>query len=82
MGPLGELNGVQRGADVAVLGQQEAGEPAALIGKAHGQHESQGLHQPRVGLWGQGSKISVGLKLINFPKAAVKGQKGSERAIR
>lgn len=63
VGLLGELDGIQRGADVAVLGQQEASEPAALISKAHGEHEGQGLHQPRVGLWGQGSKVSVGLNL-------------------
>lgn len=50
VGPLGKLDGVQRGADVAVLGQQEASEPAALVSEAHGQHEGQGLHQPRVSL--------------------------------
>lgn len=64
MGLLGELDGIQRSADVTVLGQQEAGEPAALIGEAHGQHEGQGLHQPRVSLWGQGSKVSVRQELL------------------
>lgn len=64
VGLLGELDGIQRGADVAVLGQQEASEPAALVSEAHGQHEGQGLHQPRVGLWGQRSKVSVGLVLF------------------
>lgn len=49
-GTLGKLDGVQRGADVAVLGQQEASEPAALISEAHGQHEGQGFHQSRVSL--------------------------------
>lgn len=66
MGPLGELDGIQRSADVAVLGQQEASEPAALIGKAHGQHEGKGLYQARVGLWGQGSKVSVRLTLLSI----------------
>lgn len=68
MGPLGKLDGVQRGADVAVLGQQEASEPAALVSEAHGQHEGQGLHQPRVSLWGQRSKVSIGIKLFSLSK--------------
>lgn len=55
-GLLGELDGVQRGADVVVLGLQEASEPAALVGEAHGEHEGKGFHQPGVGLWGSGVK--------------------------
>lgn len=37
-GLLGILDGVQRSADVKVLGLKEAGEPAAFVSEAHREH--------------------------------------------
>lgn len=39
-GLLGILDGVQGGANVAVLGLKEACKPAALIAETHGEHQS------------------------------------------
>lgn len=49
-GLLGILDGVQRSADVKVLGLKEAGEPAAFISETHREHRGKRLNQAGVSL--------------------------------
>lgn len=53
-GLLGVLDGIERSADVAVLGLQQVSQPAAFVAEAHGQHGRQRLHQTWVGFWREG----------------------------
>lgn len=61
-GLLGVLDGVERRADVAVFGLEEAGQPPAFVAEAHGQHGRQRLHQTGVGFWrGRGRGLMRGV---------------------